>query len=99
MSYQAKTNGSASSFDLASFKVNPDLNTCSGHIQAEYTIRKIIYESGPNLQVLLVLLQPFSRKLRKTNFSHLLGQVIISGFKIQKTFFFEKSVLCYCLQF
>ena len=49
MSHYDETNSWARSFDLASFKVNPNLNTCSGHIQAEYTIRKIIYESGPNL--------------------------------------------------
>ena len=68
MSHHAKANGWASSFDLGSFKVNPDLNTCSGHIQAEYTIRKIIYESGPILQLSIVLLQPVSTKNRKNNF-------------------------------
>ena len=96
MSHYAKTSGWANSFDLANFKVNPDLNACLGHIQIEYSIRKVVNESGPNLQ--LILLQPFLRKLRKTNFSHLLGQVVISGSKIEKTFFSKKRVSGYCLQ-
>ena len=89
MSHYANTNGWASSFDLARFKVNPNLNTCLGHIEAEYTIRKIIYEIELNLQVLLVLLQPFSRKLRETLFSHL----VISGSKIQKAFLLKNRPL------
>ena len=61
MSHYAKTNGLASSFDPQLLKVNSDLNTCWGNIQAEYTTMLLVYESGPILQLLLVKLQPFSR--------------------------------------
>ena len=68
----------------------------------EYTIRKIVYESGPNLQLLLFLLQTFSRKMRKTHFSHL----VTTRSKIHKTFFLKKvylgivnnfDLLCHCV--
>ena len=93
MSHYAETNGWARSFHLGSFKVNPDLNTCLGHVEAEYTVKKIIYESGPYLQVLLVLLQPFLRKMRKANFSRLFSHLVVSGSKLQKTIFWKNCIL------
>ena len=46
MNHHDKTNDWARSFDFQLLKVNSDLNTWSGHMQAEYTIRLLVNEGG-----------------------------------------------------
>ena len=63
-----KTNGHASIFDHNFMKVDPDLNICSGHRNVEYTVRKIIYENGYNLQSQEQFIVSFSVEKERNSF-------------------------------